>query len=55
VLFLAKALFDRLAEAIPEIAAYVEELGDERVMDTRILLSDATATESLSDDDLVFI
>ncbi len=55
VLFLAKDLFARLADAIPAIAAYVEELGDERVMDTRILLSDATATEALGDDDLVFI
>ncbi|MBC7172860.1 MAG: cyclic nucleotide-binding domain-containing protein, partial [Polyangiaceae bacterium] len=55
VLFLAKELFQRLAAAIPEIGAYVEELGDERVMDTRILLSDATSAEPLHEDDLVFI
>jgi CRP-like cAMP-binding protein len=55
VLFLAKDLFERLARAIPAIATYVEELGDERVMDTRILLRDAAAAEPLGDDDLVFI
>lgn len=54
VLFLAKDLFVKLAEAIPEIGAYVEELGDERVMDTRILMTETNA-ELLDEDDLVFI
>ncbi len=55
VLFLAKDLFQRLAEAIPEIAAYVEELGDERIMDTRLLMTEAASAELLHEDDLVFI
>ncbi len=55
VLFLAKDLFQRLAGAIPEIAAYVEELGDERIMDTRLLMTEAASAEVLDEDDLVFI
>ncbi|MEM7606905.1 MAG: cyclic nucleotide-binding domain-containing protein [Myxococcota bacterium] len=39
VLFLARELFDKLADAFEEIRAYVEELGDERLMDTRISMT----------------
>lgn len=39
VLFLAREYFQRLVEAVPEIRAYVESLGDERLMDMRLLLT----------------
>ncbi|MEM9192823.1 MAG: cyclic nucleotide-binding domain-containing protein [Myxococcota bacterium] len=57
VMFLAKNVFHRLVEAVDEIRTYIENLGDERLMDTQILLSSETASESetLSDDDLIMI
>ncbi len=47
VLFLAKEYFQRLVEAVTEIRDYVEGLGDERLMDTRILLSDPTEDDEM--------
>lgn len=52
VLFLARELFQRLVAAIPEIRAYVETLGDERMMDTRLVLSGTHVEEELSDEDV---
>jgi len=54
VLFLARELFQKLVEAIEEIREYVENLGDERLMDTRLSMEN-TESEPLSDDDLLFI
>jgi cAMP-dependent protein kinase regulator len=53
VLFLGREYFRRLIDAVPEIRSYVEDLGDERMMDLR--LRDATYlddTEELDDDDI---
>lgn len=55
VLVLAKEVFHRLVEAVPEIGEYVRSLGEERLMDTRILLDAARLEEELTDDDLVLI
>ncbi|MGE0787732.1 MAG: cyclic nucleotide-binding domain-containing protein [Sandaracinaceae bacterium] len=38
VLFLGKDVFERLAQAVPEIDEYVRTLGEERQLDTRLLL-----------------
>jgi cAMP-dependent protein kinase regulator len=38
VLFLAREVFERLAQAVPEVAEYVRDLGESRRMDTRLLL-----------------
>ena len=54
VLFLARELFQKLVEAIAEIREYVENLGDERMMDTRLSM-ETTESEPLTDDDLLFI
>jgi CRP-like cAMP-binding protein len=54
VLFLSRELFQKLAEAVPEIRDYVEELSDERRMDTRLTLS-APQVYELDLDDLVLI
>lgn len=56
VLFLPREVFERLVEAVPEIGEYVRGLGEERLLDTRLLL-EATGedAEELSDDDLVLI
>lgn len=60
VLFLAKEIFARLEAAVPEIGEYVRELGEERQMDTRLLLDaggagDAEDEGELVDDDLILI
>lgn len=55
VLFLAKEIFHRLEEAVPEIGAYVRNLGEERLMDTRLTLDAADDEEPLTDDDLIMI
>ncbi len=55
VLFLAREIFDRLVEAVPEIGDYVRDLGEERLMDTRLLLEAAESAEELTDDDLILI
>lgn len=54
VLFLAKEIFLRLIEAVPEIGEYVRGLGEERAMDTRLLLDSPDADE-LTEDDLILI
>ena len=57
VLFLQREIFQRLLEAFAEIRDYVENLGEERLMDTAITMS----TEDLDDeidvdlDDLIMI
>ncbi|MGF1469458.1 MAG: cyclic nucleotide-binding domain-containing protein, partial [Sandaracinaceae bacterium] len=38
VLFLRRETFRKLVEAVPAIGDYVRDLGEERLMDTRILL-----------------
>lgn len=59
VLFLDRDIFRRLVEAIPEIREYVESLGEERLMDTQLLMAPAQdeveETVELSDDDLLMI
>ena len=56
VLFLGKEIFDRLIQAVPAIGDYVRELGEERQMDTRLLLEASfDEEEELTDDDLVLI
>ena len=57
VLFLGRDIFQRLIEAVPEIRLYIESLGEERLMDTRILMSEEhdTIEEALTDDDLILI
>lgn len=56
VLFLGKEIFDRLIEAVPSIGEYVRELGEERLMDTRLLLEASYDEDAeLTDDDLVLI
>jgi len=54
VLFLSRELFQKLAEAVPEILDYVEELSDQRRMDTRLTLSSPDVFE-IDLDDLVLI
>ena len=53
VLFLHREIFEKLIAAVPEIREYVEDLGEERLMDTRILLDDEG--EELTDDDLIMV
>lgn len=53
VLFLHREVFDKLLAAVPEIRQYIENLGEERLMDTRILLDDDA--EELTDDDMVMV
>ncbi|MBX3269352.1 MAG: cyclic nucleotide-binding domain-containing protein [Sandaracinaceae bacterium] len=55
VLFLAKEVFERLVEAVPEIREYVRDLAEERRMDTRLLLEAAWEDEELAEDDGVLI
>jgi CRP-like cAMP-binding protein len=57
VLFLDRAVFQRLVEAVPEIREYIEGLGEERLMDTQILMAPGDADEALdlTDDDLIMI
>lgn len=55
VLFLARDVFERLVEAVPDIGEYVRSLGEERLLDTRLLLEAAGDHEELTDDDLVLI
>ncbi len=56
VLFLGREIFSRLVQAVPAIGEYVRDLGEERLMDTRLLL-DASfdEDEELTDDDLILI
>ncbi len=55
VLFLSREIFHRLVEAVPEIGDYVRELGEERLMDTRLLLEAAVDEEEMVEDDRVLI
>jgi CRP-like cAMP-binding protein len=56
VLFLAREYFQRLVAAVPAIREYVEELGENRQMDTRILMDREPGDEVvLSEDDLIMI
>ncbi len=57
VLFLARDVFQKLIQAVDEIREYVESLGEERLMDTRILLEAGSdeELEELTDDDLIMI
>jgi CRP-like cAMP-binding protein len=54
VLFLSKEIFDRLIRAVPEVGEYIRNLGEERLMDTRLLL-DRDDEEELTDDDRILI
>jgi len=55
VLFLARDIFRRLIDAVDEIREYVENLGEERLMDTRIVMSHGGDFEELTDDEIVLI
>ncbi len=59
VLFLAREIFQRLLEAVPDIRAYIESLSEERMMDTRIVLEASREDEDeavdLDEDDLILI
>ena len=50
VLFLAREYVDRLMESVPELAAYLGSLGDERALDTRMWL-DNTGTFASAEED----
>ena len=55
VLFLAREVFARLIEAVPEIGDYVRELGEARAMDTRLLVDTLDDGDVITDDELIFI
>jgi len=56
VLFLAREIFDRLIAAVPAIHDYVHDLGEERLMDTRLLLEASyDEEEELTEDELILI
>ena len=57
VLFLERSIFTRLAEAFPAIKEYVSQLGEERLMDTRLLLDAGASADDLElgEDDLVLV
>ena len=55
VLFLSRELFQKLVQAVAEIRDYVESLGEERLMDTRLTMSSPDPIEELTDDDLILI
>ena len=54
VLYLARELFKKLVSAVDEIREYIENLGDERLMDNRLSMEPTDATV-LTEDDLLFI
>ena len=54
VLSLSREQFQALVSAIPEIREYVEDLGDSRMMDTRLTMSDMAGDE-IDEDDLIMI
>jgi CRP-like cAMP-binding protein len=51
VLFLAREYVERLMASVPALRAYLENLGDERAMDTRMWL-DSTPPVALADEDI---
>jgi CRP-like cAMP-binding protein len=55
VLFLAKDIFARLIAAFPEIREYVSQIGEDRMLDTRLLLETAGNVDELTDDDIVLV
>ncbi|MBN8610457.1 MAG: cyclic nucleotide-binding domain-containing protein [Deltaproteobacteria bacterium] len=55
VLFLEKSIFTRLVQAFPSIREYVSQLGEDRLMDTRLLLEAGVDEVELGDDDLVLV
>jgi CRP-like cAMP-binding protein len=55
VLFLERSIFTRLVEAFPAIKEYVSQLGEDRLMDTRLLLEAGVDEVELGDDDLVLV
>lgn len=55
VLFLEKSIFTRLVQAFPTIREYVSQLGEDRLMDTRLLLEAGVDEVELGDDDLVLV
>jgi CRP-like cAMP-binding protein len=55
VLFLERSIFTRLVEAFPAIKEYVSQLGEDRLMDTRLLLEAGADEVELGDDDLVLV
>jgi CRP-like cAMP-binding protein len=50
ILFLPRAAFVRLVEALPELATYFRELTEERLMDTRLLLEQGADTDAATAD-----
>jgi CRP-like cAMP-binding protein len=46
ILFLDRVYFMRLVEALPEIKSFFENLSEERIQDTRLLLADELLIES---------
>jgi CRP-like cAMP-binding protein len=57
VLFLQRDIFQKLVAAFPAIRDYVEGLSDERMMDTRLTMSQFESEEvlELDDDDIVIL
>jgi CRP-like cAMP-binding protein len=55
VLFLSREIFQKLIAAVPDIRAYVESLGEERLMDTRILLSTPPSLDGDTDEGQILI
>lgn len=55
VLFLERSIFTRLVEAFPAIRDYVNQLGEDRLMDTRLLLEAGADEVELGDEDLVLV
>ncbi|UJR79234.1 cyclic nucleotide-binding domain-containing protein [Sandaracinus amylolyticus] len=55
VLFLGRDIFQRLVAAFPEIREYISQLGEERQLDTRLLLETSEGTEELDLEDLVLV
>lgn len=52
VLFLAREVFAKLIAAFPEIGEYVSQLGEARMLDTRLLLE---PPEELGDEDMILV
>lgn len=53
VLFLARDVFSRLVQAFPDIKEYVSNLGEERLMDTRLLLEAGSDEEEIDLSDVL--
>lgn len=47
VLFLARETFQKLASAVPAVQEYVEQLGGERLLDTRVSMTELEAGEDI--------